>query len=171
MGGVVESHGSSSALRLDQFHEREFCGGVLVGDSEGALATRGESIASDWIKSVRVNSLADGNGAEHFAGIAIDEGHKLVVTANNENFMISVNGQARRRFARSERPGVFNFQSFGIEFDESAFILEINEDFALTVGGGELWTTAERKGVHDFTRSCIDSRGSVRIPIESEDAL
>src|SRR5271154_4761526 len=158
MGGIVEGHGSSTALGLDRFNDRKFCRGVLVGDSEGAITTRGESITGKRIKSVRVHSLADRNGAEYFAGVAIDKGHKLVVTANNENFMVSVNGQARRRFARSERPSVFNFQSFGIEFDESTFILEINEDFALTVGGGELWTTAERQSVHDFTGRCIDSR-------------
>jgi len=52
------------------------------------------------------------------------------VAANNENFVSGVNGEAGGRFAGRERPGVFDFESLRVEFDEGTLVLEVDEDFA-----------------------------------------
>jgi hypothetical protein len=115
--------------------------------------------------------LADGNGAEHFAGVAVDERHELVVAANDEDFVSGVNGEPRGRLARSEGPGILDFESLGVEFDEGTFVFEIDEDFALAVGGAKLWAATERKSAAELSGSGVDGRGSVGITIEGKNAL
>src|SRR5208337_509432 len=122
VGGVVERHGAGAALRLDHFYRGETRGRVFVSYGEGAVTTRRESVAGDGIEAVCINTLADGNGAEHLAGVAVDEGHELVMAANNEDFVRGVDGQAGRGFAGRERPGILDLESLRVELDERTLV-------------------------------------------------
>jgi len=142
-----------------------------VGDGDGAIAAGGEGVAGDGIETIRVDTLADGHGADDLAGVAVDEGHEFVVAADDENFVSGVDGQAGRRFAGSERPGVFDFESFGVEFHESAFVFKIDEDFAFAIGGAEFGFAAEREGGDEFAGCGVDGGSGCGVAIEGEHAL
>src|SRR6516162_6143935 len=88
--GVVEGHGASATLRVDFFYERKLGGRVFVGDGEGAVAARGEGILGQRIKAIGVDTLADGYGANDFAGVAVDKGHEIVMAADDEDFVSRV---------------------------------------------------------------------------------
>src|ERR1039458_2028529 len=66
------------------------------------------------------------------------EGHELVVATDDEYLVCGANGEAGGRLAGRERPGIFDLESLGVEFDERALVLEIDEDFAFAIGGTEL---------------------------------
>ncbi len=171
VGGVVEGHSTRAALGLKRFQQRKFCGGVFVGDSNGAVAAGGERISRDGIEAIRVYTLPDGNGAKHFSRVAVDESHELVVTADDEYFVGGVDGEAGRRFAGGERPGVFDFEGPRVELDEGTLVFEIDEDFAFAIGGAEFRFTAEGDGGDEFARRGVYGRGGGGVTVKGEDTL
>jgi len=142
-----------------------------MGDGDGAVTAGGEGVAGDGIEAVRINALADGNGAEDFAGVAVDKGHELIVAADDEDFVSGVDGEAGRRFTWGEGPGVFDLESFGVEFNEGAFVFEVDEDMALAVRGSKFRAAAERESGDKFSGGGVDGGGGVGVTVEGEDAL
>src|SRR5271156_4028107 len=93
------------------------------------------------------------------------------MAGGDKDFVSCVDGQAGRRFAGREWPGIFDLESPGVKFDERAFVLEIDEDLALAVGRGKFRVTAERNGADKLSRSGVHGRCGVGLTVESEDAL
>src|SRR5580704_2450042 len=83
VGGVVDGHGARTSLGLDRFDRRKGCWRVFVGDGQSTVAARGEGIAGGGIEAIGVDTLADGNGAEDFTRVPVDESHELVVATDN----------------------------------------------------------------------------------------
>src|SRR5450432_1846127 len=133
VSSIIQSHGAGAALRLDHFDEGEFSWGILMRDGERAISAGSKGKTSDRVETVGVDALADGDGAEDFAGIAVNERHQLVVAAYNEYFVRSINGQSGGRFARRKWPGIFNLESIGVEFDQGTLVFQIDENLALAV--------------------------------------
>ncbi len=93
------------------------------------------------------------------------------MATDHEDFVRGVDRQTRGGFARSERPSVFDLESLGVEFYERTFVFEVDEHFALAVGGAEFGASAERESADEFSGSGVDGRGSVGVAVEGEDAL
>lgn len=171
VGSIVEGHGARSALSLKRFQQRKLCRGVFVSDSNCAVATRGEGVSRGGIEAIRVYTLADGNSAEHFSRVAVDESHELVVAADDEHFVAGVDGEARRRFTGGEGPGIFDFEGLRVKLDEGTLVFEIDENLAFSIGGAEFRFAPEGDGGDEFARRGVNGRGAGGVTVKGEGAL
>lgn len=97
MVGGINFHRACTALGLNCFNERELSGWIHVSDGDGAVAAGRKGESGAGIEAIGIDALADWHSVEDFSGIAVDEGHELVVAANDQDFAFRVDGQAGRR--------------------------------------------------------------------------
>ena len=94
--------------------------------------------------------------------VAVHHHHELVAAAQEQPFVLRVEGQARRLLARGNRPRVHHLVRLGVNDGDLALVLQVVIDPPRAwIRHGKLRLAGQRDGGHDFTRLRLEHRRRV----------
>src|SRR4029077_395724 len=102
------------------------------------------------------------------AVVGVHKGLDLAPAADEQTTVGAVDGHARRRFTRSCRPALLNFEIAGVDLKHLAFILQIVKDGAFTVRHCELGSAFQIDRARNFSGGSVNRRSAVAPSIESK---
>ena len=120
---------------------------------------------------VGVHAQSNGRRGDHFAGISVNDSHDFIVAAGQQAAVRGVDGHARGAFARSQRPGSRDYQRFGIDLLNLAFVFEVDVDVAGAVGRREFGLAAEGDGGQHVAGDGVNCGGILAEAVHGKNAL
>src|SRR5579863_2133057 len=168
---LVHGHGAGALAGGSLGGHRPAIRRLLAHDGERTVAAGGEAEAGARIEAVGIDSLADRQPGHHPPAGAIDDQRGLVAAADDQPLMRDVDRQARGLLAAGERPALDHRQLGGVDGHQLVLVLDVDEDRALAVAGGELRLAAERDGGGHLPGSRIVDRRAAAAAVEGEDPV
>ena len=95
-------------------------------------AVRGEDESGPGIVADRVGAASDRDRRDDLPVLEVRHDHDLVADAE-EALVLEIDGQAARAFAGRDRPARLDLERLGVEGDDLALVLVVDEDRALPV--------------------------------------
>src|SRR5260370_18351987 len=166
--GGVYGHGSGAALgghRVPWF----LLAVDRFGDGNGAVAVGTESQAG--IEARAIGARTNRRSRDGFHGGDIGDCHHLVAAYAEEFFVLYIDGQAGRAFARGKRGAAGHAGFGGVDLDHFAGVFDVDVDLAGAIHGAVLGLFADREGGDDLIVLGVDGGGVVGPAIHGEDAL
>src|SRR5262249_12187835 len=142
----IERHSPRRFPGRNRVYNTELVAGIFVSDGDMAVTCRGKRQVGFRVETVGVNPLPDWHRRDHFSRVWVDHRHHSVATPGEKAPTLPVGCQARRFFARRDRPAMTHGKLLSIELDELGLILDIHEDGALSIGHREFRFAAKSDG-------------------------
>jgi len=165
-GQGARAHGGGDGLEDSVLVRR-----ILMDDGERAFAIGAEDEPGFRIEGGSVGALADGDGGEEFSGGGVEDGHDLVAADGEETSEFAVDGDAAGAVASGEGPESGDGAALDVNAGDAVLILNVDEDVAVLVGGGELGLSIERDGGDDGGLDGIDEGDVAAASVESEEEV
>ena len=125
------------------------------------------NILQAGIKLHPVGARSRGNGCDNFSGFRIDGDH-LFFAGGKQPARLSVDREAARTVARSDRPGRDDRHVLCVDSRDRILVFQIHKDLSITVAHAKFRFAAECDSAGDLSGRSVDHRSVVRSGVKGE---